>query len=93
MSQRALLVEALSEQRRIVDIFDKADAIRRKRREAIALTEDLLRSAFLEMFGDPVTNPKGWRTVPLDELIDQERGISYEVVQRSGLKLKEGCRL
>jgi type I restriction enzyme S subunit len=49
------------EQCRIADILEKADAIRRKRKEAIALTEELLRSAFLEMFGDPVTNPKGWR--------------------------------
>ena len=56
----------LDEQRRIAAILDKADAVRRKRKEAIALTEDLLRSAFLEMFGDPVTNPKGWRVQDLD---------------------------
>jgi len=55
-----LRLASLAEQRRIADILDKADAIRRKRKEAIALTEELLRSAFLEMFGDPVTNPKGW---------------------------------
>src|SRR5688572_10062344 len=48
---------SLDEQRRIADILDKADAIRRKRKEAVALTEELLRSTFLEMFGDPVTNP------------------------------------
>jgi type I restriction enzyme S subunit len=42
----------LDEQLRIADILDKADAIRRKRKEAIALTEELLRSAFLEMFGN-----------------------------------------
>ena len=60
----------LAEQRRIADILDKADAIRRKRKEAIALTEELLRSAFLEMFGDPVTNPKGWPVKPLGELLD-----------------------
>ena len=53
-------VPPLDEQRRIAAILDKADAIRRKRREAIALTEELLRSTFLEMFGDPVTNPKGF---------------------------------
>lgn len=57
------------EQRRIAGILDKADAIRRKRKEAIALTEELLRSAFLEMFGDPVTNPKGWPVKPLGELL------------------------
>jgi len=58
-------VPPLDEQRRIATILDRADAIRRKRREAIALTEELLRSTFLEMFGDPVTNPKGWPTKPL----------------------------
>lgn len=39
------------EQRRIATILDKADAIRRRRREVIKLTEQLLRSTFLEMFG------------------------------------------
>jgi type I restriction enzyme S subunit len=61
-------VPDLEEQQRIADILDKADAIRRKRKEAIALTEELLRSAFLEMFGDPVTNPKGWTVKPLAKL-------------------------
>lgn len=61
---------APSEQRRIADNLDKADAIRRKRKQAIALTEDLLRSAFLDMFGDPVTNPKGWQVKPLGDLLD-----------------------
>jgi len=51
---------ALAEQRRIADMLDKADAVRRKRSETIALTEEILRSAFLEMFGDPLANPKGW---------------------------------
>jgi type I restriction enzyme S subunit len=72
----------LPEQKRIAAILDKADGIRRKRQEAIRLTEELLRSAFLEMFGDPVTNPKGWEVKPLQELVDVERGISYGVVQR-----------
>jgi len=62
-------VPPLSEQRRIADILDKADAIRRKRKQAIALTEELLRSTFLDMFGDPVTNPKGWEAKPFDTLV------------------------
>lgn len=66
----------LSEQRHIADILDKADAIRRKRKEAIALTEELLRSAFLDMFGDPVTNPKGWPVKSLGTLGELDRGRS-----------------
>ena len=64
----------LSEQKRIADILDKADAIRRKRQEAIALTEEFLRSAFLEMFGDPVTNPKGWEVRTLGDVLDFKTG-------------------
>lgn len=60
----------LEEQKRIAAILDRADAIRRKRKEAIALTEELLRSTFLDMFGDPVTNPKGWNSTTLGKLIN-----------------------
>lgn len=63
----------LAEQRRIADVLDKADAVRRKRTEAIALTEQLLRSAFLEMFGDPVTNPKRWVVKSVSELCDSKQ--------------------
>ncbi len=59
----------LPAQRRIAAILDKADAIRRKREEGIRLTEELLRSTFLEMFGDPATNPKGWAHTPLSDYI------------------------
>ncbi len=59
----------LHEQKRIAAILDKADAIRRKRQQAVKLTEELLRSVFLDMFGDPVTNPKGWETLRMDEII------------------------
>jgi type I restriction enzyme S subunit len=62
-------VPPLPEQRRIATILDKADAIRRKREEGIRLTEELLRSTFLGMFGDPATNPKGWAFIMLGELI------------------------
>ena len=61
----------LEEQKRIVAILDKADAIRRKRKEAIRLTEELLRSTFLDMFGDPVTNPKGWQVVKLEKILGE----------------------
>ncbi|MFG3452152.1 restriction endonuclease subunit S [Stutzerimonas stutzeri] len=61
----------LSEQKRIASILDKADAIRRKRQQAIQLADDFLRAVFLDMFGDPVTNPKGWEVRLLSELVSK----------------------
>jgi type I restriction enzyme S subunit len=63
------------EQRRIANILYRADAIRRKRKEAIALTGELLRSAFLEMFGDPVTNPKGWPVKLVGDVAEVAGGL------------------
>jgi type I restriction enzyme S subunit len=52
----------LPEQKRIAAILDAADALRAKRRESIEQLDSLTQATFLEMFGDPVTNPKGWPT-------------------------------
>jgi len=57
----------LPEQKRIAAILDNADGIRKKREEALQLADSFLRATFLEMFGDPVTNPKGWEVMPLKE--------------------------
>ncbi|HIF9338382.1 TPA: restriction endonuclease subunit S [Photobacterium damselae] len=61
----------LKEQQRIAAILDKADAIRQKRKQAIELADEFLRSVFLDMFGDPVTNPKGWEVKPLKDGISK----------------------
>lgn len=58
----------LDEQKRIAAILDKADAIRRKRQQAIQLADDFLRSVFLDMFGDPIANNKKWNIKELGEL-------------------------
>lgn len=58
----------LEEQKRIAAILDKADGIRRKRQQALAMADEFLRSVFLDMFGDPVTNPKGWEVKRLDSV-------------------------
>lgn len=57
----------LAEQKRIAGILDAADALRAKRREALAQLDTLLHATFLDLFGDPVTNPKGWEVRTLEE--------------------------
>lgn len=61
----------LPEQKRIAAILDKAEAIRRKREKAVELADAFLRSVFLEMFGDPVQNPKSWDTVKGTDLFKE----------------------
>ena len=58
----------LPEQRRIAEIMDKADALRAKRRGALAYLDTLTQSIFLDMFGDPATNPKEWPVAALRNL-------------------------
>ena len=64
----------LEEQKRIAEILDAADALRAKRRESLAKLDDLLQSTFLDMFGDPVTNPKGWEVSKLGDQCDVRDG-------------------
>ena len=59
----------LEEQKRIAVILDKADNLRRKRKQAIHLADDFLRALFLDMFGDPATNPKTWPVGIIRDLV------------------------
>lgn len=59
---------SLQEQRRIAAILDQADTLRAKRREALAELDKLAQSIFVEMFGDPQTNPQNWTRIPLGDV-------------------------
>lgn len=73
----AVLLPPLDEQRRIAAILDKADALRQKRKRAIALLGSLTQSIFLEMFGDVLSNSKGWMEGPtLQDVADIGSGIT-----------------
>jgi type I restriction enzyme S subunit len=61
-------IPSLDEQCRIAGILDQADNLRRKRIAALGRLDDLPQAIFLEMFGNPVTNSKGWATARLREL-------------------------
>jgi type I restriction enzyme S subunit len=64
-------VPPLEEQRRIAAVLDAADALRAKRREALAKLDTLTQAIFIDMFGDPVANPHGWRRSFLSEVLDR----------------------
>jgi len=69
LEELVLPLPPLAEQQRIGALLDKADTIRRKRREAIALASRILQSAFIELFGDPLANPLAWPMVPLNNFL------------------------
>jgi type I restriction enzyme, S subunit len=81
----------LAEQKRIAAILDAAEALRDKRRQAIAKLEMLRAASFTQLFGD-VINRRRYETRRLGDLVDQSRGISYGVVQR-GEHVSDGIPL
>ncbi|MBW4626290.1 MAG: restriction endonuclease subunit S [Brasilonema octagenarum HA4186-MV1] len=67
----------LKEQKRIAEVLDRAQSLISKRREAIAQLDTLTQAIFLEMFGDPTTNPKGWeKGKPLGDIAEIVSGIT-----------------
>lgn len=63
-------VPPLDAQRRIVDILSRAEGIVRLRREAERKAAELIPALFLDMFGDPATNPKGWQVATVGSVLD-----------------------
>jgi type I restriction enzyme S subunit len=63
-----------AEQQRIVDLLTRAEGIVRLRREAQQKAAELIPALFVDMFGDPVTNPKGYPTSRLGDLVDFQSG-------------------
>ena len=66
----------INEQKAIVEVLDKAQELIDKRKKQIEALDELVKSKFIEMFGDPVTNPKGWEKKKLNELGELSRGKS-----------------
>lgn len=77
-------IPPLPEQRRIAVILDQADALRAKRREALAQLDRLAESVFVEMFGEPTTNPKGWPVRSFNEACPTRLGKMLDQKQQTG---------
>ena len=72
----AIEVPSISAQRRIVDLLSHADGIVRLRREAEKKAAELIPALFLDMFGDPATNPKGWAVHRLGDIAEVVSGVT-----------------
>jgi type I restriction enzyme S subunit len=74
----------LATQQKIAAILDAADELRQKDKALVAKYDELTQVLFIDMFGDPVTNPKGWEKVPfgnhIDVLTDYHANGSYETL-------------
>ncbi|WP_180139871.1 restriction endonuclease subunit S [Acinetobacter sp. YH12043] len=85
----------LAEQRRIASILDQADELRQKRQQAIEKLDQLLQAAFIDMFGDPVSNPKGWEKVKFEDEVEFLTGFAFKSAdfKDSGIKLCRGINI
>ncbi len=91
VSRIEIRLPPLPEQRRIATIMDQADALRAKRREALAQLDSLTQSIFFEMFGDPIENLKKVPVKKLVDIVDPERPICYGILM-PGPEMEEGVK-
>ena len=71
-SQVEIPLPPLATQQKIAAILDAADELRQKDKTLVAKYDELTQALFLNMFGDPVTNPKGWEFKVLNDIINQK---------------------
>lgn len=80
-------IPPLETQKKIVEALDKAQALIDARKEQIRLMDELVKSRFVEMFGDPVQNPMRWETKMLSELGNCKNGMNFSADEQ-GVELK-----
>jgi len=72
-------VPSIDEQHRIAHVLDRAEELRATRRAALAQLDDLIQAIFLDLFGDPATNPKNWPRVHFAELGENQDALRIPV--------------
>lgn len=67
----------LSTQKAIAEKLDKADALRKKDQELLAQYDELAQAIFIDMFGDPVKNEKGWEKMIFSDIVSKNCPLTY----------------
>lgn len=90
-------IPPLLTQNQIADILEKADKTNQKRKEADKLIDEYLKSLFIEMFGDPVKNPKNWEVKTIKDIVSNSKhsikagpfgsSLKKEIYVKTGYKI------
>jgi len=96
LNEVSIYLPPIEQQKKIAAILDTADGYRQKTKALIAKYDELTQSLFLDMFGDPVTNPKGWERMKIGQALEEgyilkiQDGNHGEIHPKSNDFLKEG---
>ncbi len=88
-SQISMLLPERAEQDNLADRLDTIRALIRNRDKQLAALDTLAKSLFVEMFGDPLENPKRWRNEPLSNVLEEGASVTYGIV-KTGDFIEEG---
>lgn len=91
----AIQEQPLEYQRQIVSRLDKVTKLIALRKEQLAKLEQLVKSRFIEMFGDCLTNPKGWKTKCLENVaeVGSSKRVFVEELQENGIPFYRGTEV
>jgi len=82
LSEIEVEICSIEKQRQIVNILDKIMSAVDGRKQELQLLDELIKARFVEMFGDPVKNPKGWEVVTIGDIVTEVRyGTSKPAVE------------
>ena len=77
VSEIEINVPEIEQQKKVVEILEKVSGIIARRKKELSALDDLIKARFVEMFGDPVVNEKGWMTKPLLDMGQCKNGMNF----------------
>ncbi|MBQ4583205.1 MAG: restriction endonuclease subunit S [Oscillospiraceae bacterium] len=88
-------IPTMEEQLNIVDVLDKVTELISLRKEQLAALDQLVKSRFIELFGDCLTNPKGWKTKHLEDIaeVGSSKRVFVEELKETGIPFYRGTEV
>jgi type I restriction enzyme, S subunit len=95
MRKIEVLLPPIDQQKKIANILDAADAYRQKTKALNKKYDELTQSLFLDMFGDPVTNPKGWEEIKLGNIcgVGSSKRVFVDELVEDGIPFYRGTEV